>query len=81
MIAMMPALGCHLVTVNSEVHCEHVTTTDPGDHRRLRVEAIEIGKITDLRVVMTTMMAESAAGAGHDLHIVGEKMAGTGRGA
>jgi hypothetical protein len=80
MIAMMPALECHLVTVNSEVHYEHVTTTDQED-RLLRVEAIEVGKIMDLRVDTTTMMAESAAGAGHDLHMVGEKMEDTGRGA
>ena len=81
MIAMMPALECHLVTVNSEVHCEHVTITDREDRLRLRVEAIEVTKIMDLRVDMTTMMAESAAGAGHDLHMVGERMEDIGRGA
>ena len=81
MTAMMPALECHLVIVNSEVHCEHVTTIDQEDHLRLRVEAIEVGKIMDLRVDMTTMMAESVVEAGHDLHMVGERMADTGRGA
>jgi hypothetical protein len=81
MIVMMPALECHLVTVNSEVHCEHVTIIDQEDHLRLRVEAIEVERIMDPRVDMTTMMAESAAGAGHDLHTVGERMEDTGRGA
>jgi hypothetical protein len=81
MIAMMPALECHLVTVNSEVHCEHVTTIDQKDRLPLRVEAIEVGRIMDLRVDMTTMMAASAVGAGQDLHMVVERMADTGIGA
>jgi len=81
MIAMMPALECHLVTVNSEVHYEHVTIIDQEDHLRLRVEAIEAGKTMDLRVDMTTMMVESAAGADHGLHMVGGRMEDTGRGA
>ncbi len=81
MIGMMPALECHLVTVNSEVRCEHVTTIDQEDHLLLRVEAIEAVKIMDLRVDMTSMMAASAAEAGRDLHMVGEKMADIVRGA
>jgi hypothetical protein len=81
MIAMMPALECHLVTVNSEAHYGHVMTIDPEDHLRLRAEAIEVGKIMDLRVDMTTMMAVSVAEVDRDLHMVGGRMADTGIGA
>jgi hypothetical protein len=81
MTASMLEPECHPVTVNSEVHCEHVMTIDQEDHLRPPVQAIEVGKIMALRVDMTTMMAVSAAEADRDLHMDGERMADTGRGA